>query len=272
VRSTTTSDWSAAVRNAIDAKDPRAVRRAACDAQDAGDHDSALLGIAWFHRKALRHDESCGAVRLSFALDDWVRLAKVFEPARALYDDTLHRGVERVLAGRGSWSRFADVAAMFEHINQSHEVIELFRAVEANFPKRARKYFGIVRDSLVEVGDYATCLRYLDPPLQLENDLEFLAVQLNLAQRFLLEGKLVHIDPLANFAKRLGVLLEILWGSGRLDEARELHQVALSRVDTIGVQRALASARRRAIKRQKVALGGTPTATTDTAHPVSAFG
>jgi hypothetical protein len=250
VRSATKSGWSKAVRKAIDAKDPRAVRTAARAAQKAGDHESALLGISWFHRKALRHDKSYNGVRLSFALYDWVRLSKVYEPARTLYDETLQRGVERVLAGRGSFSLFAEVAAMHEFIDQSHKVIELFRVVEENFPKRARKYFVIVQESLVEIGDYTTCLRYIDPPRQLEHDLEFLAAELDLANRFLLEGTGVSFDPLANFAKRLGALLEILCGSGHPDEALELHRQALARVDTPGTRRALASARRRAIKRQ----------------------
>jgi tetratricopeptide (TPR) repeat protein len=228
------------------------VHRAACAAQDAGDYESALLGISWFHRKALRHDESYDPVRLSFALADWVRLGEVYEPARALYDETLQRGTERVLAGRGGWALFAEVAAMYNYLGQSHKVIELFRAVEENFPKRAPNYFIIVRESLIEVGDYATCLRYTDPACQLEHDLEFLAAQLDVAQRFLLEGRVVHLDPLAKFASRLGVLLEILCGSGQSDEARELHQRALSRVDTIGTRRALTSARNRAIKRQNL--------------------
>jgi tetratricopeptide (TPR) repeat protein len=228
------------------------VHRAACAAQDAGDYESALLGISWFHRKALRHDESYDPVRLSFGLADWVRLGKVYEPARALYDDALHRGTERVLAGRGSWALFAEVAAMYEYLGQSHKVIELFRAVEVNFPKRADKYFVWVQDLLVEAGDYATCLHYIDPECQLEHDLEFLAAQLDVAQRYLLEGRVVHLDPLAKFASRLGVLLEILCGSGRSEEAREVHQRALTRVDTIGTRRALTSARKRAIKRQSL--------------------
>jgi tetratricopeptide (TPR) repeat protein len=252
VGSTTTTDWSKAVRKAIDAKKPRAVHRAACAAQDAGDYAAALLGISWVHRKALRHDESYDPVRLSFGLADWVRLGKVYAPARALYDETLHLGTERVLAGRGGWALFAEVAAMYEYLGQSHKVIELFRAVEVNFPKRAPNYFIIVRESLDEVGDYVTCLRYVDPERQLEHDLEFLAFQLNLVQRFLLEGRVVRIDPLAKFANRLGVLLEILCGSGHADEAREVHQRALTRVDTIGTRRALTSARNRAIKRQNL--------------------
>jgi hypothetical protein len=226
------------------------VRTAARAAQKAGDHEAALLGVSWPHRKALRQKESLSAVRLSFALSDWVRLGEVYEPARGLHDATLRSGTERLLAGRGSWALFAEVAAMYEHLDQSQEVIELFRTVEANFPKRARKYFGIAQDSPVEVGDYATCLRYLDPPRQLEHDLEFLAAQLDVAQRFLQEGRAVHFDPLAKFASRLGVLLEILCGSGHSDEALELHRGALARVDTPGTRRALASARRRAIKRQ----------------------
>jgi tetratricopeptide (TPR) repeat protein len=246
-----TPGWSAAVRKAIAAKKPQAVRTVACEAQDGGDYRAALLGIAWFHRNALRYDEALSGVRLSFALGDWVRLAEVYEPARALFEDTLHRGTERLLAGRGSWSLFADVTSMYEYLDQSHRVVELFRAVEANFPKRALDYFAIVRDLLVEEGDYARCFRYLNPARQLEGDIEFLATQLNLAHRFLVDGVGVHFDPFEKFADRVGVLLEILWGSGHRGEAREIHQRALAQVGTVGVQRALTMAQRRANKRRK---------------------
>jgi hypothetical protein len=246
----TTPDWSAAVRKAIAAKEPRAVRVAACEAFVAGDHRAALLGIVWFHRNALRHDEALSAARLSFALHDWVRLGEVYEPARSLYEDTLRRGTERVLSGRGTWALFADVASMYEYLDQKHRVAELFRTVEANFPKRALGYFAIVRESLVEEGDYARCFRYLNATRQLEVDIELLATQLNLAHRFLVEGIGVHFDPLEKFADRVGVLLEILWGSGHQFEAREIHQRALAQVDTVGVRRSLTMAQRRANKRR----------------------
>jgi hypothetical protein len=52
-----------------------------------GRHQEALDGLLWFHHHALEEQRSLRAVRLSYALYEWLDLGRVYPPARQALED-----------------------------------------------------------------------------------------------------------------------------------------------------------------------------------------
>src|SRR3954454_11350281 len=95
-----------------DTPDPSGILHTAVDDTQAGAHADALAKFLWFHHNALRYKPALRAVRLSFALGYWMRLAVVYPPARAALIRTRDETEAAFRADPSSFKLFHDLAAL----------------------------------------------------------------------------------------------------------------------------------------------------------------
>lgn len=130
------------------------------------DIEEGRLGLAaekylWYHENALKYDPYLGGVRLSFALGDWRKLADKYP--RALQDMRLvrDRAEESVRLSDDDFSAFQDFVALNDVLDDDGRTVELFGWLDQNNRPFARSVYIIAQDTLVYVGDFALCEKYI---------------------------------------------------------------------------------------------------------------
>ena len=130
----------------------------------AGKHAAALREHVWFHQHALDEIPSLAGVRLSFALSDWIDLAKVYPPAlkrlKTIRDDTT-----RKLFGRhGSFDLFHDVSSINEYLGETSATYQAFCRLDTEFPALAKSCADVAMNAIVEAKDFKLARRYWPSP------------------------------------------------------------------------------------------------------------
>lgn len=106
---------------------------AARAAAATGRYEDALCEHVWLHNHALEEEPALYGVRLSYALGDWVELAKRYPPAMVALKAIRDEKSDRLSRGDGDRRLFHDVRAINEHLDQQGSTYELFvRLREAN--------------------------------------------------------------------------------------------------------------------------------------------
>jgi hypothetical protein len=224
--------------------DPQTALNEARELTAQGRYEEALQRHVWFHEHALEHDQAWYAVRLSFALSDWVRLGEKYPPARQALVEIRDRTAAMIRAG--NWSReFHDVAAINEYLGEEGETGALFVDLHRADPSRAEQFYRHAEAGLVARGLYAVCAAHLPDSLR-----RFEELRAN--RRSLLShtvGLPDHADGLRGvverrFAKEVGRLLTILTAVGRADEAEQVRAAALAETQYADAREAIARAGR----------------------------
>lgn len=99
--------------------------KARADVQ-AGRYEEALRGYIWFHDHALEERRSLYGVRLSYALDEWVELGRLYPPA--MHELKAKRDEKSAQLGRGEGDRglFHDVESINEYLADYESTYDLF--------------------------------------------------------------------------------------------------------------------------------------------------
>ncbi len=127
-------------------------------------YKEALDKHLWFHDNALQYQPALQGVRLSFALNDWLELAKVYPPALAAMQDQARQAEGRILANDITrFEDFHDVVAINRTLNQVQKSIELFKQIDATQPRDARQMLVYIRQSLLEANEYQLVRKHIDP-------------------------------------------------------------------------------------------------------------
>src|SRR5687768_14091823 len=80
--------------------------------REAGEFAKALDRHEWYHANALRINPAQYGVRLSFALGDWMKLGKKYQPALASLKRLRDEGTTTIEEGKGTRALFSDVEAI----------------------------------------------------------------------------------------------------------------------------------------------------------------
>jgi hypothetical protein len=222
--------------------DPHAILHEAVDLARSGRHEEALQRHLWFHQHALEHEPAMYGVRLSFALSWWVDLGEAYPPALDALKAVRDAKVDELVAGGGSRESFDDVASINGYIGEAVRTVELFRLLDSNRPELAAKCYPNAEEALVGQREYALCSRYLsDIDTRLE---EMKSLRDGLISFHAGHARKDHPDllrvPERLFADRVGRLVEILNGAGRMEEAAQVRDWALSVSDSPEVREAIA--------------------------------
>lgn len=216
---------------------------AAYDLVRAGRHEEALREFQWLHENALQECRSWAGVRLSYSLDAWARLGKVYPPARAALEAVCARDTALLLAGRGSRDLFLDVNAIQWVLGRQERTHALFVELERVDPELAQACAGVALTAIVATRDYALAERLLPDP---ERSLRRRAALLNAdfagrrSRRFIRAPIVasdirLYVDPVRE-------VLTVLEGRGRWQEAARLRKLAADLIPATTIRRTVRAA------------------------------
>ena len=220
--------------------DPRDKLKDAKVAASQGRYADALRDHIWFHDHALEHRPSLYGVRLSFALADWVELGSEYPVALRSLESIRDLKTAALIAGPRSRDFFHDVQAINRVLGVSGRTYELFRRlcdIDGDFACSCAR---IAMDAIVDAKDYGLAERFLADP---EAQVGAWSTQLNDDVRRLRDPDRAtrHVDrKLASHARAyaddVALILAVLDGVGRADEARTIRDSAINRVEVESVR------------------------------------
>jgi len=191
---------------------------------EAGDYAVALEQHLAFH-EASANAPGMAAVRLSFALIDWLSLAERYPPARDALVTLKDNDKALLLAGEGDLTHFRDFAAINQALELQEESVEVFLSLEERFPAQATIYYLVLEDQLFEREDYEVIARHIGDPLRKYETLRYTR---DLAVRGAGPDSPLREALDRRFVSGVRNLLRFLVAQERREEALDIQQRALA--------------------------------------------
>jgi hypothetical protein len=207
---------------------PRTVLAEARSLAARAKYDAALEKYLWFHRHALEYNEALAGVRLSFALSEWVELGEKYPPARCALLAVRDDATTAFENGKGSFKLFMDVAAINRYLQDDVRTVQLFKLMHERDPELARQCYPLAEQVLVDSGEYAICVSYLeDLEQRLEAIRQSYRMTLEIAEEnIVLSSPQAGLKAFANlkFGEETSRLIAILEGVGHLQDADRVRE------------------------------------------------
>lgn len=164
-----------------------------------GEFAKALERHEWFHANALQVSPAYYAIRLSYALSDWMVLANQYPLALVSLKRVRDEVTKKVEDGKGVPSDFHEVIAINDKFSEHSASIGLFKKLDATQPQLAQQCFRIISGTLIDKGELELYAKYVgDPKAYLTREID--AYQLSVTQL----GKQPRGEQaLAHFKKKL---------------------------------------------------------------------
>lgn len=144
---------------------------------EAGRFEDALRAHEWYHAHVLELDDTAYGVRLSYALREWMRLAREYPPAR---DSLIAIRSEAAAAALGSppdREAFHDALSIDWALDDETAAHDLIVRVETTHPQALDEYYNHeVFRVLSARREYRRCLCWMGDPTQ---ELDFAAEALD---------------------------------------------------------------------------------------------
>lgn len=139
---------------------PREILGIARRAYQDKDYPTALENYQWFYNNALYINQSFYGVRLSYCLDEWAELGKVFPDAA----EALLRLKENALlefSNTKSRIAFHEYSCICDYLECKEEVFQQFLAIQESDQDLAEKLFTVVYEYCASQEMWETCRKYL---------------------------------------------------------------------------------------------------------------
>ncbi|HKI68635.1 MAG TPA: hypothetical protein VKA67_03545, partial [Verrucomicrobiae bacterium] len=148
------------------AKDPNPqviLDEAEADAKN-GNYTNALAKQIWIYDNSLKYEPAFAGVRLSFALQDWIHLGKVYPPALEKLKAVRDKAGENAgnMTGQKLYEAFEDFEAINNALGQDVKTKELFSWLDSNKLVEARDVFNLAEPALVKSKAYRLCGKYIN--------------------------------------------------------------------------------------------------------------
>lgn len=207
---------------------------------DGREFDVALQRHLWFYETS-KTTPGMGGVRLSFALESWLKLAKLYEPAMDALIQIKNTNKKVILGATGGFDEFHDFYAINRYLGNEGETYSVFLSIHEQQPDLARHCYHIVQDLLVERGMYELCKSFIDDPLEQYQRIEKLH-QMNLkfmSKRSDLTDGAFEEYTRDSYVSKVEQLIKILSNSDNLDTAKQIQLKALSYLDAPEIRAAI---------------------------------
>ncbi|MBC8352873.1 MAG: hypothetical protein H8E66_12835 [Planctomycetes bacterium] len=144
--------------------DPHAILwEAKTDAQ-AGRHEVALAKQLWYHENALALQPAQSAVRLSFALSNWLELGESYPPAlkkmKQVRDDVEKR-VRDEDQVRVKFVDFHEFVAFNRTLREEQRTVETYKWLDETNAEDAKRVFHVAKPALIKQKEYELCGKYI---------------------------------------------------------------------------------------------------------------
>jgi hypothetical protein len=130
-----------------------------------GKYEEALQKHLWLHENAIELQPSWSAVRLSFALGDWVELGKKYPKAREVLVAIRDKNTKAISKGNGSFDLFHETSAINYYLGEQPKTVALFKMAHEKYPDLAKDCYHVAEEDLVAQREYRICIRYIPDPL-----------------------------------------------------------------------------------------------------------
>jgi len=131
----------------------------------SGRYKVALAKVLWFHDNAVRLQPSLSAVRLSFALSQWLELGEAYPPAlvkmKQVRDETEKR-IRDEDKVRVKFADFHDFVALNKTLREEQRTAKIFRWLDETDEEDARRVFLVAKAALVKQKSYELYAKYID--------------------------------------------------------------------------------------------------------------
>jgi hypothetical protein len=230
--------------------DPDEWLRWAREWRRAGRFEEALRAHQWYHANVLELDEAAYGVRLSFALADWVDLARVYRPALESLTETRSQAAAAAVENPPGFEAFHDALAIDRALGQEARAFDLILDVEAAHPQHLKEFYNHdVFSVLCNRGEYRRCRRWMWDPT---HELDLAGERLDF-DRSLTTPETIRQRAESPFVNRIVELTVVLLGIGAQAEANEIVVQARRHTDHPRLDSALDEARRILQERPPVA-------------------
>lgn len=214
-------------------------------AADEGRHAEALAHYVWFHRHALEEMPSLYGVRLSFALGYWKDLADVYPEALEAMKHERDHAANALRRGEGNVDAFHDVVSINKTLGDVALTHQLYVELAAINPELARRCVSFAMPAIVAVKDFALAGALMPDP---QARIVSVSDRFNQTNRCL-QGRPYSPAPrrwaeIKNASRDIHLVLHILEGCGRKDEASRLRALALKTIQSPSARRSVDDALR----------------------------
>lgn len=144
-------------------------------------YSEALAKHVWFHENALKYQESLYGVRLSYALEEWVKLGAVYPPALEKLKNIRDQAAQNVRGEKEIRPAFHDFAALNQVLTEEDKTSELFVWLDTNKPSLAKAVFDLAQPALINAKQYLLCGPYIDADTSLQEMVQFYRVNQKMA-------------------------------------------------------------------------------------------
>lgn len=126
-------------------------------------YDLALNKYLWFHENALKYERSQYGVRLSFALSDWLDLAKNYAPAMTALKNTRNLACDNAKKNISIYANYNDCVSINEKLNEEHISVDTFKWLDKHHSVWAKDIYNTAQKYLILSKEYSLCGKYLKP-------------------------------------------------------------------------------------------------------------
>ena len=249
------------------------------DLMNQGRYEEALQRHIWYFNHALEYNPGLTGVRLSFALSNWVELARRYPKAMQALTEIRDRNTKKLVEGNGYSDLFSEVNSINGYLNQDDATYALFKTLDANDPKLAQQCYFYAESLLAQKGEYSLCRKYMGDPqfrfnlIQNARETE-LDVQKRMARtRELLATQPEAINPQRGWTNKMSPpdtsemmkksandrfvgqtrqLIEILVATGSKEDAEKIQNEAIAVIDDPRLKSAVSDAELKISKRNTV--------------------
>ncbi|RXJ74067.1 hypothetical protein CS022_05345 [Veronia nyctiphanis] len=125
------------------------------------DFASAHKKYEWYFENAEKFNPHHRGVRVSFALADWVDVAKQYRPAMTCIIDIRKEALNKFNETK-SIESFRDYSYISEYLQTGDEVLEIFFSFHSKDKELAKKLFKYAYKFLVDNKEWSICAEYMD--------------------------------------------------------------------------------------------------------------
>ena len=199
--------------------DPRVILNEARNAYKDKNYSIALSKYQWFYDNSIEINKSFYGVRLSYCLNEWADLGKIYKPANEalieLKETTLSSFKEKL-----SQEAFHEYSCICGYLECSNEAYEEFLPLHKSNNNLAAKLFTYVYEYCASNKQWELCKKYLgNGHKQYKNTLETFDHMIEFSKKGTSEQKeSIYIEALETIKRELLWLLNMLFYTKSLGE------------------------------------------------------
>lgn len=197
----------------------------------AKNYEDALAKHVWYHENALKYGVGQGGVRLSFVLNDWLKLGRAYPPALEKLKSIQNDLEKQLSTGKGDTGQFHDFSSINRLFDEVKRTSDLFILLDEKSPVLAGKVFHIAQPALVTAKEYTLCGKYIQSERAYRQAVDGFRAAEKFEANLPQNGRKPPSYARPSFSNACSTLVALLVKNNRLDEAKKIAADAAKELD-----------------------------------------